>query len=67
MKTRKEASILLNVSIPTLIRMEKYGILTPIKYCGENSKVFYREDELVSIMSCGTSSDQGQNSQEPKN
>ena len=50
MLTRKETSELLKISIATLIRMEKKGILTPVKYFGEKSKVFYNKSEVESLM-----------------
>ncbi len=50
MKTRQEASKILNVSIPTLIRMEQKGVLTPIKYTDSRSKVYYKEEEIENLI-----------------
>ncbi len=51
MINRKEASKLLNVSMSTLLRLEEKGKLTPVKYMGEKSKVYYKKEEIERLTS----------------
>ena len=51
MMNRKEAIKLLNVSMSTILRLEEKGKLTPIKYMGENSKVYYKKEEVEQLTS----------------
>lgn len=49
MITRKKASIYLGVSVATVIRLEQKGLLTPIKYGGSLSKVYYKKEEIEAL------------------
>jgi len=46
--TRKETAKLLNVSLPTLTRWKRKGILVPVKISPR--KVFYREEDIKKLL-----------------
>lgn len=50
MLSRKDVSKLLNVSVSSIIRMEKKGLLTPIKYTGDKSKVYFKPEEVDKLI-----------------
>ncbi len=51
---RKEASEFLGISIATIIRMEKQGVLSPVKYTGPKSKVYYKKTEVENLTNVTT-------------